>query len=307
MKSRYILLFIIFYCHYSLASDYWITSNNPRVFYSNEWKQLPIISPKINVFKFYYQVIQRMPTSELRSTLRYLKKNNIKLAIEVPGLVWVDHGDGYAVEGYGPSFFHKDIAHRIKVAGGTIDYIAIDEVIFYGHFSHGTNNAKMDVKSIATQAAENTNIYYKYFPSVKIGIIEPLGQIYSYDKLASVDDFIRYFDYFSEKNLSFVHYDVLWGGDIVRTSKEIYTITKKYHMKYGVIFNDNSNSLPGVWMSHARVNVASYFDSGAVIPQDIIVQSWNLSPKINFSTTDKDAMSTLVPFISKYITERIGR
>lgn len=130
MKSRYILLFIIFYCHYSLASDYWITSNNPRVFYSNEWKQLPIISPKINVFKFYYQVIQRMPTSELRSTLRYLKKNNIKLAIEVPGLVWVDHGDGYAVEGYGPSFFHKDIAHRIKVAGGTIDYIAIDEVIF---------------------------------------------------------------------------------------------------------------------------------------------------------------------------------
>ncbi|WP_206781813.1 hypothetical protein, partial [Klebsiella variicola] len=60
------------------------------------------------------------------------------------------------------------------------------------------------------------------------------------------------------------------------------------------------------WILNAKRNINSYFGDGAVTPDDIIVQSWNKAPEINFSLTDENALPTLVPFISTYLKTKVN-
>lgn len=306
MRLIRLFLLFLFFSQNSYSADYWITSNNTDVFNTKEWNTLSKISPKVQVFKFYYQVIQRMPTEQLHEVLAFLRKNNIRVAVEVPGLTWVDHGKGYAVEGFGPDFFHKDLANRVFIAGGIIDYIAIDEVVYYGHYYDGKNATHWDIPTIAKQTAENVKVYNKYFPNIKVGIIEPLSQIDTNDQSRTVIEFIKIFNSMATTPLSFIHYDVLWSSDVVAMSKKIQSIAKENNMEYGVIFNDNSIVNSMEWILNAKRNINSYFCDGAVTPDDIIVQSWNKAPETNFSLTDENALSTLVPFISTYLKTKVN-
>ena len=286
----------------SYSSELWITSNNAKIFYSKEKYQLLKIDPKINVFKFYYQVIQRTPRSELERIFKFLRANNIKVAIEVPGMTWEDHGPGYGVEGFGPSFFQKDLIKRIHEANGYVNYFAIDEVLWYAHYNNKTK-INSDIRDIALQVSRNIDEYHSQFPYAKIGLIEPLSQIYNADKFNGIQKFVNDFNSTSKYKLSFIHYDVLWSSDFGYIYNQLLNFSSDNDLTYGVIFNDNSNAKSKTWMANARKNIKEFLSQTNKIPEQIIFQSWNKSPHMNFYTSNPESLGSLPEYTSELIAK----
>lgn len=296
------LLFVFFIIFSPISAyafpDVWITSNNHNIFYSKEKFELVKNDPKVSVFKFYYQVIQRTPRDKLKEIFHFLKENNIKVAIEIPALTWVDNGAGYAVEGFGPKTFQADIIKRIKDAGGYVDYFSIDEILWYGHY---TKKINMSIPSIAQEAARNLNSYYIAFPNAKIGLIEPLSQIYKVDKFSGLNEFISVFDRNSKYNISYIHYDVLWSSDYIKVLRGFIEFCRARDIETGVILNDNSNEPSDIWMTKARQHVRSIFYKKDDIPDVLIFQSWNKSPYMNFYVKNKNSLGSLPSYAKKII------
>lgn len=304
MGKRIILitLMLVSSINSAFSSELWITSNNSKVFYSKEKYQLLKIDPKINVFKFYYQVIQRTPRTELTKIFSFLRENNIKVAIEVPGLTWKDHGAGYGVEGFGPSFFQKDLMNRIHDANGYVNYFAIDEVLWYAHYNEKTN-IKSNINDIADQVSNNIDEYYSLFPHAQVGIIEPISQIYQKDKFSGVQQFVDEFNKKSKYKLSFIHYDILWSSDFENIYDKLIKFSSRNNLSYGVIFNDNSNENPKQWMQNARRNIKAFYKNQKQIPEQIIYQSWNKSPYMNFYISSPESLGSLPEYASKLISK----
>ena len=304
MSKRMVLITIILLLSINSAfsSEIWITSNNSKIFYSKERYQLLKIDPKVNVFKFYYQVIQRTPKPELERIFNFLRENNIKVAIEVPGLTWVDHGIGYGVEGFGPSFFQKDLMNRIHDANGYVNYFAIDEVLWYAHYNEKTH-IQYNINDIADQVSKNIDEYYSLFPHAQIGIIEPLSQIYQKDKFSGIQQFIDEFNKRSKYALKFINYDVLWSSDFKRVYDNLINFSTGNDLTYGVIFNDNSNANPKLWMENARDNIKAFYKNQKQIPEQIIYQSWNKSPYMNFYVSNSDSLGSLPEYASKIMSK----
>ena len=293
IKLKLLTISVLLYAgNVSADSDIWMTSQNPKIFYSKEKFQLLKIKPKVRVFKFYYQVIQRTPRVQLKKTFEFLRNNNIEIAIEVPGLTWKEHGVGYAVEGFGPDFFQKDIAKRVKDAGGEIDYLAIDEDLWYAHYDT-KSKINFSIDDIAKKVSSNISQYHDFFPNAKVGLIEPISQIYMKDKFNGLNEFITVFNKNSPYSISFIHYDVLWGSDVKKIYNKFVNFSKQRDIRYGVIFNDNSKASAKNWMDNARRNIKDFVNTGNVMPEDIIYQSWNNTPYMSFYTKNRDSLGSL--------------
>jgi len=279
--------------------EVWITSNNSKIFYSKEKFQLTKINPKVKVFKLYYQVIQKTPQKDLSKIFNFLKENNIKVAVEIPALSWNANPRGYATEGFSPSFFQDDLISRITSAGGNIDYFSIDEIIWYGHYNKKIN---LSIEDVAKQSAFNIDKYHSAFPTAKIGLIEPISQIYSMDKFNGLKDFIAIFNQHSKYKLSFIHYDMLWTDNYKFKYQQFINFAKQENLSTGVIFNDNSSSSDSKWMASARSHILSFLKNGNELPDSLIYQSWNKSPNMNFYDND-NSLGSLPSFMKHNITE----
>ncbi|MGA8602271.1 MAG: hypothetical protein WB663_12895, partial [Beijerinckiaceae bacterium] len=90
---------------------------------------------RIDVMKFYSAFVDQASDDQLRTVVQFLNAHNIKIAVET----WVLHHGangcglqpkGDNIEGYlpkGRDDLPKNIAARIRRAGGVISYVAIDE------------------------------------------------------------------------------------------------------------------------------------------------------------------------------------
>jgi hypothetical protein len=130
---------------------------------------------RIHIFTIYSQLVDFGPDSAMKTIFAYLNQNHIALAFDF-GPLMATAQCGQYVEGFsgGPSdAIH--VAQKIKSLGGTLAYVAMDEPLYFGHYSQQPGACQWPIQTVAQQAAATALAFKTVFPNVQIGDIEPLN------------------------------------------------------------------------------------------------------------------------------------
>jgi hypothetical protein len=277
-----------------------------------------------DVFKFYaqpfayYNHLQPTEQAKLRTAIQFLKQHKIAMGVEM-GVVERTPTElnicGRNIEGVSGVGFSKIVADNVKLAGGTIDFISMDEPYYYSRFlastAHGLKTNKPCGYTNADLAITVSNSFKKVrevFPSVVLGDIEPYYLLTN----EAIQDYILFIDRLETNNaaqLGFIHDDVTTlNADWQEKMYLLWIATEQRKIPYGMIWNGNldvplvdsrvSSYLPSTrWVAQAIGKVRHYYSID--VPRGIhnVTQSWNNYPLIAGPETSQESLS----YISSYI------
>lgn len=290
------LMFCLMICvsPYVAAYDIWFNSNE-RFFLNDVIQEQNKESLKnVNVYKMLSQNVMYSSDRDLRLFFKYLKENNIKLALESPVLVW-KKDKGFKLEGFSSQGLMPAVLRKIKSNGGELNFFAMDEAFYFSVLYKGNNSAKYSISQYQEEVVDRLNIVKSIFPDVKIGDIEPYIQIEN-EKLL-VDYFRVIKEISKEVKIDFIHFDVLWQGNWPLTLQKMREFTINNDMKLGVIFNasgeiDNN----ALWIDTAKSNVEHVIANGTSF-EDAVIQGWGNYPDKSFPRKDADSQLSMIDFL----------
>lgn len=291
----YVFIFLFISINKTFASDIWFSPNdtdfiNHRTL-DGEWS---LVRDNMSVFKFYSQVIRDAPDNSLKIKIKRLKEAKIKFAVEIPPLTWTEEY-GKNVEGYQDNNYLVNVIKKLKRNGAELDYIALDEPIFFAFYKNKNN--KTAYNNMINNMAKTLSIVWQYYPNVKVGDIEPLDQM---DKKIFHDVFIKFIHDFKSKtgrHLDFLHVDIYWKGDYPSNIHSILPILKDNNIKLGIIINSNNNVKNSFqWVSQSEKNLSDFHEYAKVNPNTFIFQSWNKLPSKVLPENDDDSHASVVKF-----------
>ncbi|MGZ4461727.1 MAG: hypothetical protein ACXVZP_02700 [Gaiellaceae bacterium] len=229
----------------------------------------------VNVFKLYGNWVEQAATpDELATIVGDLKRRGIALAVELQPLQpSADCGQG--VEGFDSLAGATAIAERIRAAGGTIAYAALDEPFFYGSLYDGPGACHWSEETIAQQIVAYVSALRSVFPDVVVGDIEPMPSGVTPDEIAQWLDVYRAV---SGAPFPFFHLDVTfttflrsqtWAADAGRLEQA----SHRRGIPFGMIYDGNGDSDLG-WTQSAEQRIETYELVARGRPDQVIFQSW---------------------------------
>jgi hypothetical protein len=252
----------------------------------------------IQVLKLYGEWVSGPATDEqLKRVVADLQRRGIALGVESGPLK--ANGCGAGVEGFAEPGWTR-LAARIKAAGGTIDYIDMDEPYYYAHFFDGPQACHWSTATVAHEIGAFIKKSREEFPGVVIGEAEPLsGQ-------ANAPAYQDWIDAFKEINgfaLPFLHVDIDWGRrEWPKEVKSIEEHGRQAGVAVGIIYGGNhADPTDAIWLANAGERVRRYeLDAGAH-PDHVLFQSWHDKPDHLLPETTE---STFTHFIDQYFTDK---
>jgi len=252
----------------------------------------------IQVFKLYGEwVLGAATDGQLKQVLADLRRRGISVGVE-GGPLKAD-GCGADVEGFAQPQWAR-IAGRIKAAGGTIDYIDMDEPYYFAHFYDGPRACHWSADTVAREIGPFIKELREEFPNVVIGDVEALtGQ-------ADAGAYRAWINTFREINgfaLPFLHMDVDWRRSAwPQEIKSIEEHGRAAGVQVGIIYSGNgADPTDAIWLANAGERVKRYeIDSGAH-PDHVLFQSWHDKPDQLLPET---AEFTFTHFIDQYFTDK---
>jgi len=188
----------------------------------------------------------------LDHAFRFLKAHHIKAALEVGLLVDTQLAPSSTLtRGCGTEAFIKEdsltsILQKIREAGGSLDFIRMDEPFWYGTMScHDT--ARQVAKDISLAIR---HIVESYFPDVQIGDVEPVTSSPKYPALLG-----RWADAYREatgRRLAFFQADPDWGNELIfRNLVDIASVMKARFIPFGIMYTSQDDSSDLDWTQSA--------------------------------------------------------
>jgi hypothetical protein len=232
---------------------------------------------KTQVLKVSTQFLHAATDTELSAVIHALENRHIALGME--GLLLVESARcGRGVESYGGAGAIQALAARVKRLGGTIDYVAMDEPLWYGNFVVGPRNCNDTVESLAQQMAPNVRTLKTAFPAIRFGDIEPINNR-TIGRIEVMLQFARAFKAATGEPISFVDADIIWQEN---WKPQIVDWKVKLHaagIAFGVIFDgDPTDTSDDAWTSHALERYRAVIADQSMKPDDMIFQSWMERP-----------------------------
>jgi hypothetical protein len=250
----------------------------------------------ISAFKFSTQFYTKIPTDELKPVVSALRSRRIKLALEAE----VGCGKYPGTPGLA-----EVVSRKIIDAGGSLEVIALDEPLFHVHLEKPSAGCQLSVDAAAERSASVLAVYKKYFPDVRVGVIEPFPALSLQqdwpEKLAA---FVGSFQKATGVPIRFLHADIDWRHPELTTFdknelkpdaasrliREVSAVAARMKFSFGVIFNGKATAKSDVeWLQQARGNATLIENSGS--PSEVIFQSWHRHP--NKTLPDDDPASFL--------------
>jgi len=252
-------------------------------------------------FKFGTRFVLQSDDAELKTVIDDLKRRRIAFAVELG--VLESHGPGscgYGVEGYGRPDTVESVAKRVKALGGQIDYIAMDEPVWFGHVvdklaKTSGRGCRYDIPEVADMAAAKIAVLRRYFPDIKIGDIEPITARASGGP-QYVEDVLTFENLLRRKTgaaPAFVHVDMAWTFQGWQALLE--TLATRVHAggaRFGVICDGDVNAGGNeAWVAQALQRCRQVAADPKTRPDDFIAQSWEPLPTRMLPETDPGAMT----------------
>jgi len=243
----------------------------------------------LDVFKVGTRFALHADDAELRTMIDDLKRRHIAFAVELGVLESSGPGScGYGVEGYGNANTVESVARRVQKLGGRIDYVAMDEPVWFGHIVDKLakttgRGCQYSVPEVADRAATKIAVLRRYFPDIKIGDIEPVtarapgGPQY-------IEDVLTFEDLLRKKTgaaPAFVHADIAWaaapGWRPLLAS--LATRLRASGVRFGVICDgDPTAGGNEAWVDQALQRCRDVAADPRMRPNDLIAQSWEPLP-----------------------------
>lgn len=251
---------------------------------------------RVSVFKVAVHTVNQMRDDDLANMLSYLQKAHIAFALEY-GMLPESDACGKGVEGFKPEKMPTHISARIRKLGGRIDYIAMDEPLFFGHYFGGHDSCHWSIDTVARNVAPNVREFREQFPEVQVGDIEPINGIKDAAWTDAVRSWIEAYQRETGTPLAFFHDDMLWREPIAGRTRTLTALLDAHGIKFGVIFNSRGDvGSDQEWFDSARRNIEEYRAGSLKAPDQIIIQSWKPYPTHVLPETESLALTHLVNY-----------
>jgi len=267
----------------------------------------PIGSKRINVLKVSQGFVIGSSNYDLTRMLRFLRQNNIYFAMEfgpliANGIICGNNGS-YNVESYSGPVPATYFSTLIQSLGGTIDYIAFDEPLYFGHYYNGILACLSSIDVVANQTAQTVAMFQSFFPNIVFGDMEPFDFLGA-DWPTIYPQWAKAYQAHVGKPFSFIHYDPLWPF-INATNRLVAPFVQSLNINYGILFDGIGYSYlntDGSWMFQAEQNIQNYFTNYSFpVPDQIIIQSFNANPTLITPETSPLALAYLINYIYPYL------
>lgn len=293
------------------AADLWLAGEDPVV-QQQKHKQVPadymdlfkpdspwtVSASRLKVFKLSTQIALHGTDQQLHTIINDLRRRRIALAVEM-GLIVGSDRCGKGVEGYGNPNSVESTARHIKSLGGTIDYVAMDEPVWFGHIfgtgSGGRVGCRYPLPVLADQIAEKISTLRQYFPNIRVGDIEPVNAN-KWGGPQSIDDIVTFENLLRQRTglaPAFVHADMAWA--ITGWQPLLEDLATRLHasgMRVGVICDGDANvGGDEAWVRQALQRCQATIADPKVRPDDLIVQTWEPLPTKMLPETDPGALT----------------
>jgi hypothetical protein len=253
-----------------------------------EWMRA---ASKVKVFKLSTAFVMKASDADLTQVLDNLRQREIALAVEIGLLPGSRETCGAGVEGFSARRTAGAAAERIKRLGGTLDYAAMDEPLWFGHHARGKTACNWDVQTVARHSAEGADQVRRVFPNAKIGDIEPIAE----PGLDNLPEWLDAYRAASGTDLAFLHADVQWRHDWHPRLREAQAFANQRGIPFGVIINSNHpDKVDTEWTTHAEQRLHAVRSILGSLPDQIIFQSWTLAPRRFLPDTEPGTLTNLV-------------
>jgi hypothetical protein len=262
-----------------------------------EWQAT---SAGLHVFKLYGEwVAYHASDAQLARAVAEIRRRGLALAIEA-GPLDATAECGQGVESFAGVEEGRHLAQRILDAGGTLDFIALDEPYFFAHVYDGPNACHWPVEKIAADVAAYIGVMRGYFPDVRVGDTEPLAGAAG---AAAYQDWLDSYREVNGSDPAFLHMDIDWSRP--GWPEEVLAIDsfgERFGVPIGIIYNGNPQDPDDeAWVSIAGERVKRYeLDAGGT-PEHVLFQSWNDKPDRALPESEP---TTFTGFVLTYLTDR---
>lgn len=252
----------------------------------------------LQVFKLYGGWAERGPFNELEQAIQAIRQRGLGLAIEHSPL-FPDDTCGQYIEGFAGDGFLKTV-RRVRDAGGTLNYIALDEPYYYAHFYDGDQACHWSTEKIAKDVGDMILQAQQIFPELIVGDIEPVTGP------ADADAYKVWLETFREVNgfdLAFLHLDMDWSNpNWPDEAIQMEAYGNELDIPIGIIYIGNSFEQDNAtWLATAGERVKRYELEAGGQPDHIIFQSWNDKPDHVLPESDPTAYTW---FVKTYFEDR---
>jgi hypothetical protein len=245
---------------------------------------------QLRVFQISTQMTLRGTDAQLLAIIKGLKARHIKLAVAM-GLISGPGKPGecgWGMEGYILTGSPEKAAKRIKDLGGEIDYIAMDEPVWFGHAiaaaSGGREGCRFPLVDMADQVSRQFETMRKYFPNLRLGDIEPVNAsaFATSQDPRFVQDVMTFADLIEKKTgqkLAFLHADVAWKWAWQPQFLDMARQARDRAIHFGVICDGDAGASDDAgWVRQALERCQAIAADPRARPEEFIAQSWEPLP-----------------------------
>jgi hypothetical protein len=251
----------------------------------------------IQVFKLYGEWVLEASDQDLLRVISDLQSRHIRLAVEAPALSGTpDCGAG--VEGFAAPGTGVAIARRIQQAGGTLDYVAIDEPFAFGHLFDGPNACHWSPERIAKRVANFVQTVRSVFPNMEVGDIE---RLWTGTEASDFKAWIRTYAKMAGSDFPFFHFDVDFSrAEWPQVAKHLEDFCRSRGIAFGMIYIGGGDT-DQAFAASAEDRFATYEAKAGGQPAQVVFQSWIDKPDRVLPETNPGAFTWLV---DRYFRDR---
>jgi hypothetical protein len=254
---------------------------------------------KVNVFLVTKKFAVEAPEEEVKKLIDNLQARHIALALQGVPLVSSD-ACGKSIESYGPPHSMPAAAARLKKLGGEVQYIALDEPLYFGHEFEGNANlhaCHSPVDKLAEQTAATMAEVRKVFPDVKVGDVEPFP-VHHPDARTWIANLTEWWDAYRKYNgAPFAFFQ----ADLVRTTPDwrnqfeaAVAVVRRDGIPLGVIYDGQpTDGSDEAWTANARSLCRTVESQMKVIPDLVVFQTWTDRPRKMLPETADGSLTSL--------------
>jgi hypothetical protein len=256
---------------------------------------------KINEFGVSARLITDSPDDKLRQAFQYLKAHNIKLRIGILSLKGSNdpNGPGHGVEGFAanPPGEALLVAKRVKSLGGVVDFVDLDEPLWYGHYYSEKNAIHAPIADLARQAGATIRAVRTIFPSAKYGEAEPVQGIPDAVWRSDMQEWFSALQAAAGQPLSSFFIDIQWDLPMRQRISGVIDLLAKSKIGCGIIFNGyGAAGSDATWVRSGEEHIQVYNSLFARSPIVVSISSWNPNPTRILPSSSPTALTHLVDY-----------
>ena len=255
---------------------------------------------RVQVFELGPRFVIEAPDSTLAQIFTDLERRQIALAI---GASWLPGGDtcGRGVEGFTHPGTADSVANRIHRLGGNVQYVVLDEPLYFGHRYDKQNACRWSIPEVAHNIAAGIAAFQRMFPQARICESEPVAT----PDAGWIEDIMQWTQAFKAatgRPLACFHADVQWSGPWQQQLSQLRSRLHAAGIQLGIIYNGDGTAQSGIeWTGQSEERFRMVENGAGLVPDQALLQSWTRQPD---RMLPEDKPGTMTWLVNQYVDRK---